>query len=1074
MSTLERDSRYYHLTNIRTLFTEGFSDWELRELCHDTDQLRFVYHQLAQNTGKTEIVTKLLEYANQNSFLDPLLVWAKEKNPAKYEAYQPYISLSKVYLNPESDLFLPTPEQVLAHRESIARKPKYHCWADESFDEYFISEESKVLPLLASPYEDDTGQRREDLLKIIRTHDRLLILGEPGMGKTVAMHRMMWETAQGNDPVVPIFVPLLFSHNNLIKDVRLALSETGELHFDDPKVVKVFLRQARCLIMFDGLNEVPGKHREQAVEAIADFLREFPKHRYVITSRSQDELWKTLRTGGVIEEAVVIQRITNRQVQNYLIGHLGNQKGKELYGRLDERLRGLARTPLLLWLIKEAGLAGEELPGNRGELFDRFVDRILNRDKDKKLGASIPSTIKKNALAHLAFTLQQSHQLVCSREKVIELLTQIEHKYNAETILQEILTHGLLQGEQQVCFLHQSMQEYFVALALCRVAQSERQSSTLQRVGRRLLRRNLVAWARDDWWSESFVQLAGLTENPSWLAQEVISVKPWLAFWCSIEGKPIDEGTRRIVEANSIALLQSEDAIQRLKAVRELGRVENPRAIGYLVKVLSDKDERIIDAATQVLATLGEPAVEPLLEVLYGNERIRWAATRALGQIWGITDLVKLGDNNKEVRQKAANALGQLQDEPGERAIDPLIAALQEGDLSVRSAVAQALGQLGNARAIGPLIELLKISDHEMRSGISKALINLGNATIEPLIITLNELNDEEIQQKFYKKQSEILEEKLGASLVRDLWSQNGQLRVIANAKALKLLGNQGIESLNTALRQIREDVERSTSVRQNIIEVLGNLGDMRVAEYLTNLLIIYSDSSMQRVIIRALGRIWQLPDIIKLGDHDKEMRLVAVKALGGSGNERALEPLAVTLKDKHLIVSQEAAKALARLGIELAHNDAFRMRALDLLLRIILYEADLWARRGAMQAFGQISQLPYIIELGSNDTEVRRKVVEVLIEITEKQISVPEVICLIASRKDLDKQVQQSADRGLKRLIPLLHFQAITNEDQNFRGIMAILLQAIGTSEALSALQEYQAQEKQRIINRELKTPQK
>lgn len=46
----------YYLPNIRELLTHGFTDAELRALCFDLPGFRPVHEQLAQNTGKAEIV----------------------------------------------------------------------------------------------------------------------------------------------------------------------------------------------------------------------------------------------------------------------------------------------------------------------------------------------------------------------------------------------------------------------------------------------------------------------------------------------------------------------------------------------------------------------------------------------------------------------------------------------------------------------------------------------------------------------------------------------------------------------------------------------------------------------------------------------------------------------------------------------------------------------------------------------------------------------------------------------------------------------------------------------------------
>jgi hypothetical protein len=80
----------YNLPNIRELLTNGFTDAELRALCFDLPGFRPVYDQLAQNTGKAEIVAKLLEHAEKTLQLDTLLALAKERNAARCEKHEPY------------------------------------------------------------------------------------------------------------------------------------------------------------------------------------------------------------------------------------------------------------------------------------------------------------------------------------------------------------------------------------------------------------------------------------------------------------------------------------------------------------------------------------------------------------------------------------------------------------------------------------------------------------------------------------------------------------------------------------------------------------------------------------------------------------------------------------------------------------------------------------------------------------------------------------------------------------------------------------------------------------------------
>ena len=83
-------AKRYKLENIRTLLTAGFADKELRRFCFDTTDFRPVHDQLAQNTGRDEIVDLLLGHADRMLKIEIILDWAQQHNPARYESHKPY------------------------------------------------------------------------------------------------------------------------------------------------------------------------------------------------------------------------------------------------------------------------------------------------------------------------------------------------------------------------------------------------------------------------------------------------------------------------------------------------------------------------------------------------------------------------------------------------------------------------------------------------------------------------------------------------------------------------------------------------------------------------------------------------------------------------------------------------------------------------------------------------------------------------------------------------------------------------------------------------------------------------
>ena len=167
------------------------------------------------------------------------------------------------------------------------------------------------------------------------------------------------------------------------------------------------------------------------------------------------------------------------------------------------------------------------------------------------------------------------------------------------------------------------------------------------------------------------------------------------------------------------------------------------RAVGPLVRALSDDNWRVGQTGTKALGQPGEKgAVDLLIEALSeGRPYARRFAAKALGLLGdkrAIDPLIEaLSDDKCKVRHFAAYALGQLGDE---RAVDPLIKALGDDVSVVRFVVASALGQLGDKRAVDPLIKVLEDKTEIVRWTAASALGLLGDKrAVDPLIKALSD-----------------------------------------------------------------------------------------------------------------------------------------------------------------------------------------------------------------------------------------------------------------------------------------------------------------------------------------------
>jgi len=480
----------------------------------------------------------------------------------------------------------------------------------------YIQERAKFLPIHASPY--DKGVKHgesENLLKRLWHSKRTIVLGEPGMGKSVALERLAWELASNDPLIVPILIhlreydglpllewihfKLLESDEQPIRDALQQSRDTGRFLNDMP---------FQFYLLLDGLNEVRPEHRTMVLGEIRRLAMAYPQHALVVTSRVQDESWRELRGGSFGHDIVVVQPITESQSQIYLEAHLEQYEAQDLWQRLDDRMRELASTPLLLWLIKEAWLGTKgDIPGNRGALYANFIKRMLRRDDDRKLTKKIKPYKRINALKKLALAMHK-------RQVISIKIDEVDALINDDELLESLRVNGLLQGEEVIRFApHQTVQEHFVALAI-----QESIENQIKGISRET-NIDISETANDAWWAETYIQLAGLTKDPNQLAQQVAEYNPWLAWWCVEEGQAVEPETIQAIEAQSIALVDSENVVDRRNAVQALIRLDHDRIYPQLVKLSIDVDS-VAEPARQEIDAFGEQAKQDVANLF--EERI--------------------------------------------------------------------------------------------------------------------------------------------------------------------------------------------------------------------------------------------------------------------------------------------------------------------------------------------------------------------------------------------------------------------------------------------------------------------
>jgi HEAT repeat protein len=202
-------------------------------------------------------------------------------------------------------------------------------------------------------------------------------------------------------------------------------------------------------------------------------------------------------------------------------------------------------------------------------------------------------------------------------------------------------------------------------------------------------------------------------------------------------------GDKRAVDPLIGVLEHDSDLYVRAAAAEALGSLRDSRAIEPLCRALGDVEHPAVPpAAAKALGAFGAAALDPVLAQFRNNEKARYGAAIALGEIGdkrAIAPLLEAKTKDVSESQAIAAALRKLRD-PRE-IISELLVQLEDSDSSNRTHAARALDALGetanNSEVAGALARHLTDTDSSAARAAAAALMSIGKEGRKQLLAAL-------------------------------------------------------------------------------------------------------------------------------------------------------------------------------------------------------------------------------------------------------------------------------------------------------------------------------------------------
>ncbi|WP_333099968.1 HEAT repeat domain-containing protein [Microcoleus sp. Pol12A6] len=237
---------------------------------------------------------------------------------------------------------------------------------------------------------------------------------------------------------------------------------------------------------------------------------------------------------------------------------------------------------------------------------------------------------------------------------------------------------------------------------------------------------------------------------------------------------------------------------------------------------------------------------------------------------------------------------------------------MEDPDSDVRSTVAYALGNIGDAPAIPGLLKLVEDSDSDVRWIAADALGNIGDAPAIPGLLKLVEDPDSDVRGMAAYALGKIGDDRAIPGLLQLLEDSHSYVR----STAADALGKIGDDRAIPGLLQLLEDSH--SEVRRRAADALGNIRNGRAIPGLLKL-VEDSDSDVRSTAADALGNIGgarAIPGLLKLvEDSDSGVRGMAAYALGKIGDARAIPGLLKLVEDSYSRVRWSATDALGEIA---------------------------------------------------------------------------------------------------------------------------------------------------------------
>jgi len=420
--------------------------------------LRRTFNELLIDTNKPQIIEEIID--EFWILLKNEIISHNDLNRYLMITYSQEISRGVFGLNEKI-------ESLLVEMKNIGQEINIDVHKDELID-YIIAMQQIFINEVESDFIErkfyfDEINTNLDISEILREKSNILILGEPGYGKTYSVKKMLFEITTTKEEEfinkIPVFLNLSV-YGEKYSSIIDGIVQLFQNYINDIKQIHLskYLKEGKLIIILDGLDEVKLEHYECCIDDIKVLMQHNPLNQFIITCRENvyfDELNR-----GVKE--VRITPLSKSQIDACLKKYCDLRSYE-----ITEDNYELFSNPLLLNIgVEVVNNNKGKIPNNRSIMFNKYMEYLLykwERKKGLKRNNQLSYYDTIMFLSKISFILFDNPYLTTL--KLQGLIKEEFPSKDLNLVYEQLINIGVLvyKSDDDISFAHKTFKEYFAA-----------------------------------------------------------------------------------------------------------------------------------------------------------------------------------------------------------------------------------------------------------------------------------------------------------------------------------------------------------------------------------------------------------------------------------------------------------------------------------------------------------------------------------------------------------------------------------------------------------------------------------